>query len=97
VNGAPLQGCAKHLARSHLQALMAIADHQLNPAQAPCRQRSEDLVQNGSASDGPTAMPRTWRRPSAFAPTAIMMLEVARKGVCHYEKLSLSRKEASVA
>jgi hypothetical protein len=42
----------------------------------PRRPRSvklrRNLVRNGSASDGPTAMPSTSRRPSAFAPTAIM-------------------------
>ena len=31
-----------------------------------------NLVQNGSASDGPTAMPSTSRRPSLLTPTAII-------------------------
>src|SRR5262249_5496130 len=42
----------------------------------PRRPRSvrdrRNLVQKGSASDGPTVIPRTSRRPSAFAPTAII-------------------------
>src|SRR5262249_42154696 len=72
VNGATLPGRAKHLARGLLQTSWLSLITSLTPrSPRPVRER-RNLVQNGSASDGPTSMPRTSRRPSAFAPTAII-------------------------
>jgi hypothetical protein len=72
VNPAALPGGAEHLGDSGLDALMGIGDDELHAAQASAASLRRNSVQIGSASDVPTSIPRTSRRPSLLTPTAMM-------------------------
>ena len=51
---------------------MRVGDDQLDAAQAAPGQAAQEVRQKVSASEAPTAMPRTSRRPSPLTPTAMV-------------------------
>lgn len=69
---------AEHFPGGRLQALMAVADHQLDATGAATGQRRRKTAQSASALLGITVMPSTSRRPSRF--TAINAFLAVRRG-----------------
>ena len=62
----------QHLGGGRLQPFVRIGDDELDAAQAPARQRAQELGPERLGLRGPTAMPSTSRRPSPLTPTAII-------------------------
>lgn len=76
VHPAVLLARGEHLAGGGAQSLVIIGDDQLAPREGPIRQRTQEAVQKGFASEGPVAVANTSRRPSVLTPTAIIKIGV---------------------
>ncbi len=72
MHAAALPGGIQHSACGGLQPLVGIGDHQLDAAQATTGQSAKEVDPERRASEQPTAMPSTSRRPSLFTPTAMV-------------------------
>jgi hypothetical protein len=70
VDAAALPGAVRCLEDRRLDAFVGVGGDQLDAAQTPPGQASEEVSPDVSASEGPTARPRTSRRPSVLTPTA---------------------------
>src|SRR5262245_36837734 len=70
VDPAALPGCVEHLGDGRLDASGGVGDDQLDATQPRRISLRRNSVQIGSASDVPTSMPSTSRRPSVLTPTA---------------------------
>ena len=82
VDPAALPGSAEHLGGGRLEALVGIRDDQLDAAQAPPRQGTQEVGPEGLGLRRPDGQSRTSRRPSLFTATATIAATETMRPPC---------------